>query len=160
MLIKTTRFGELEVDESKVLFFPAGLPGLPGSRRYLLLDIAEQRPFRWLQSCDEPEIALVVVDPLLFFPDYRVEVSAEELNALGLEVEPEDACEVLAVLVVPPDPRLITANLLAPLIINHRSRRGAQVILSNSPYTTRHYLFAPEGKPEEKKVAEAAGGPR
>ena len=35
----------------------------------------------------------------------------------------------------------LTANLIAPIVINARTRKGKQIVLDRSPYTTKHRLF-------------------
>lgn len=159
MIIQTTRFGGLEVEDDKVLTFPQGLLGLPGSHRYVLLHDQSKSVFRWLQSCDEPDVALVVVEPRLFFPDYQVQLSVEELEEIGVKADEGDELEVLAVLVVPSDPRLITANLMAPLVINVTRRQGGQAVLHDSTYGIRHYLFPVQDKGSpQPELARASGG--
>ena len=59
MHIETTRFGTLEVGEQSLVEFPEGLIGLPGTL-YALIVQGEDSPFLWLQSTEEPAIALPV----------------------------------------------------------------------------------------------------
>lgn len=139
MLLQTTRFGEIEVEQEKIIFFPNALFGLPKSLNYVILNIEEKHPFQWLQSCSQPEVALVITDPSVFFPDYKVKIPKDELAVLN--IEEGDECEVAVILVVPPDPRRISANLLAPLVFNASKKLGIQVVLNDSPYTTRHLIF-------------------
>ena len=88
--IKTTRFDEIEVSEEEVIELPAGLIGFPELKRYVLLDHDTDSPFKWLQSLDDGAIAFVLINPLLFKPDYTVEVSESEVADLALDKE-EDA---------------------------------------------------------------------
>ena len=139
MRIETTRFGTVELPEDRVIRFPRGLIGFPQITRYVLIDHPGGGPFRWLQAVDAPALAFAVTDPRIFFPDYRVPVSREELEAIGLE-DPAEAA-VIVILVVPSRPEGITANLLGPVVINPRARVGAQLILDSTTYTTRHPIF-------------------
>ncbi|MBN1422655.1 MAG: flagellar assembly protein FliW [Planctomycetes bacterium] len=139
MRIETTRFGTIDVPEERVISFPRGLIGFPHTTRYVLLDHPGGGPFRWLQSADAPAVAFAVTDPRLFFEDYRVPVSREDLQAIGLEDAAEAA--VVVILVVPKDPESITANLLGPVVINARDRIAAQIVLESGTYTTRHRIF-------------------
>jgi flagellar assembly factor FliW len=127
-LLKTTRFGELSIPDADLYAFPSGLPGFPGLTRFVLLPNPAGGPFQWLQSADRPDLAFVVCDPLLFAPDYRVEVRAEDLEPIGLK----DAGEgfVLAILSVPADPSKMTANLLGPLVFNPGTMKARQVVLA------------------------------
>ena len=147
--MKTTRFGEIDVVEKDVIELPAGLIGFPELKRYVLLDHDKESPFKWLQSLDDGAIAFVLINPLLFMPDYTVEVSEAEIGELDLEDE-EDAV-ISAIITMPSNPQNMTANLKAPLVFNLKNRKGRQVILNNSQFTTRHNVME-----EVKKRTEVA----
>jgi flagellar assembly factor FliW len=144
MLVKTSRFGEVTVEDSAVIGFPEGIVGFPDVRGFVIFDGPEGTPFKWLQSTDRPELAFVVCDPLLFKGDYRVSVNREELAALQLE-KTQDAV-ICVILSIPADPWRMTANLLGPVIFNAEKRIGKQLVLSGPEYTTKHPVF-PGGKP-------------
>lgn len=137
--VKTTRFNEIEVDEKDVIELPAGLVGFPELKQYVLLDHDKDSPFKWLQSLSDGAIAFVLINPLLFMPEYTVEVNEAEVSDLGLESE-EDAI-ISVIITMPSDPQKMTANLKAPLVFNLKNRKGRQVILNNSEYTTRHNIM-------------------
>jgi flagellar assembly factor FliW len=84
-------------------------------------------------------MAFVLINPLLFKPDYTVEVTEAEIGDLNLESE-EDAV-ISAIVTMPSNPQNMTANLKAPLIFILKNRKGRQVILNNSEYTTRHNIM-------------------
>lgn len=136
----TTRFGELEVRDEDIIQLSDGLLGFGACKHYVLLEDPQQEPFLWLQSLDDPALAFVLVDPLLFFPGYRVAIPREEISDLELG-DPSEA-RILVVLVVTEDPAKITANLKGPLIINPHTRRARQVVLMEEEYGTRHPLLA------------------
>jgi flagellar assembly factor FliW len=146
MKVPTTRFGEISVREEDVLRFPRGLIGFPDMTRYAIVDHPGDGPFQWLQSLDRPDVAFVITDPLLFFPDYTVPVTPEELGEIGIG-SPEEGV-VVVILVVPRDPYGITANLQGPLVINARDRLAMQLVLSVPEYTTKHLIFAKEEVPQ------------
>jgi len=137
--VKTTRFSEIEVKESDVITLPAGLIGFPELKRYVLLDHDKDSPFKWFQSLDDGAIAFVLINPLLFKPDYTVEVSEAEVSDLTLESEEDGVISVI--ITMPSNPQNMTANLKAPLIFNLKNRLGKQIILNNSAYTTRHNIM-------------------
>ena len=145
--VKTSRFGEIEVDQKDVITLPAGLIGFPELKQYVLLDHDTDSPFKWLQSVDDGVIAFVLINPLLFKPDYMVEVTEAEVSDLKLDAE-EDAV-ISVIITMPSNPQNMTANLKAPLIFNLKNRFGKQIILNNSNYTTRHSIME-----EVKKRAE------
>lgn len=138
MKVQTTRFGDLEIEESAAIEMPRGLIGLEHCTRFVLLEHQPGSPFGWLQSLDCPDLALLVTDPFQFFPDYELEVSDEDQRELGLSV-PEDLM-VLVTVTVRKDPSEVTANLLGPLVVNVANHRARQIILPGDRYKTRHPL--------------------
>ncbi len=136
----TQRFGEVTVPSERVVNFPRGLVGLPQAQRFVFLH-AEETPgtFFWMQSVVDPALAFVVCEPQIFFPDYRVPLSREDQIALGIE-QVEDGL-VCVILVVPDDPKQITANLRGPLVINTERRIGFQLVLAGEAYPVRGLLF-------------------
>ena len=116
----------IEVDESRILKFPKGILGFPDNSDYALLQTNEEGNFFWLQSVDQPDVAFVVCDPLLFVPDYQVQVRPEDCEILGL-ASMNDA-QVL--IVVNKVERTLTGNLQGPLVINALNRLGRQLVLS------------------------------
>ncbi len=159
--VKTTRFGEIEVQEKDLIELPHGLIVFPELKRYILLDHDKESPFKWLQSLDDGAIAFVIVNPLLFRPDFTVEVSEEEVSDLELKNEEDGVVSVI--ITMPTNPQNMTANLKAPLIFNLKNRKGKQLILSNPDYTTRHNIIeelkkraAVQQTTQEEKVIEQA----
>jgi flagellar assembly factor FliW len=143
MQIKTTRFGTVELEEDKLIHFPLGLLGFETKQRYFIIDSDEAAPLRWLQCADQPELAFLVVEPGLFFPDYTFDLSAEDREML--QIEKGDADVVVASLVViPDDPTQMTINLMGPLVMNPEKRLGKQVVLHDSNYSTRQRLIPDE----------------
>ncbi|MEM6554226.1 MAG: flagellar assembly protein FliW [Planctomycetota bacterium] len=139
MKIDTTRFGEVEVDDARVLSFPKGLLGFPKYRDYVLIESGdkarpnEQSNFWWLQSVDLPELAFVVTDPTLFVTTYRVPIHAEQMQGLGLSSI--DDAQVFVI--VNKRGNVLTGNLQGPLVVNVASRSGEQLVLSDRRFTTR-----------------------
>jgi len=145
MKVKTTRFGEIEVDSSRIMKFPNGILGFPEDHDYALLQTNDEGNFFWLQSVDTAELAFVVCDPVLFVPDYQVPVKAEDIRQI--ELENFDSAQVLVI--VNKIDRSLTGNLQGPLIINVLNRQGVQLVLSEKKYNTRHPLI--ELQTEEKQ---------
>lgn len=82
-----------------------------------------------------PEVAFVVIDPLLFAPDYPLESVRKATGFLG--IDPDEEIIVLAICTIPPEPAEPTANFLAPIGIGRRCRKGAQVVLHDSGHDAR-----------------------
>jgi flagellar assembly factor FliW len=124
LTIESSRFGQLEVDSGSVLEFPEGLIGLAGSSYALIADDPDA-PFQWLQSLDDPSLALPVTNPHRFFADFAVEVVDEDAERLGLE-ETSGAMDVYVTVRAAPAPEDFTANLKAPILV--RAGQAWQVI--------------------------------
>lgn len=124
MWIVTTRFGPIEFEPEDVIRFPEGILGLPGCRDWLLLADQRNPTVAWLQSVDRPEVALCVVSPRRFVPDYQVRLPRRELEPL--ELTDLQSAEVLVI--VSRTAGYITLNLKAPLIFNLQRGLGRQVV--------------------------------
>lgn len=134
MLVETTRFGKVEIDDARVINFKDGLLGFPNHRRFALLQAAEDSIFFWLQAVDDPSLAFLVCDPLAFAPDYQAQIRPDDVRALELS-ELTD-CQVLVIL--NKHDGSLTANLLGPIVIGAHSLLGKQLVLSDKRYSTRH----------------------
>jgi flagellar assembly factor FliW len=139
--INTTRFGELEIDESKIITFTQGPIGFSFAKDYIRLanQLGEETPFRWLQSVKFPDMAFVIVDPLSFLPEYQVNIRKEEVEDLAMEA-PEDI-KVYTVVVIPEKVHDMTANLRAPILINENKRLAKQIILQDTDYSLRYQIM-------------------
>ena len=140
MLLQTKHFGEIEIGEKSILLFEAGLPGFELLKEFVLIDSQDEAsPFKWLQCVNEPQMAFAVANPFMIVRDYDFELSKEAASRLGIE-KGEDVA-VYVVVVVPEELQKISMNLKAPLIINVRNKKGAQIILDTDKYTVRHYIL-------------------
>ena len=140
MRVQTERFGELEIEDERVLTFPEGLPGFPAATRFALIEVADNDAFLWLQSVEDPALAFLSAVPWSFFPDYAPEVPDAQQELLDL-TDANDAL-VLCLLTVRREEREVTANLLGPLVVNKHTRIGRQVVLADSDYPLRAPLVA------------------
>lgn len=140
MQVATARFGILDVDPDKTLRFPYGMVGFPNLKEYFFVPFPNNEVFAWMQSWDDSDIAFLMVDPFVFFPDYQVDLPGDVCEFLKIK----DSSEVtlLAVVTIPGrDVRGMTANLLAPVVLNHVQGCGRQVVFEGSRYRTKHPLF-------------------
>ncbi len=138
--VHSDRFGDFTVPEDKVLTLPEGLIGFPNYHSFVVMEHPTPSLLRWLLCLDAPDLAFAVADPSDFFPDYRV-WPHEELDGLGLERA--DDVAVLAIITIPGDPSAMSANLMAPVVVNVGTRVARQIILDNGLYSTRHPLLGP-----------------
>jgi flagellar assembly factor FliW len=148
---ESVRFGSLEVPASEVIEFPNGLIGLGGDR-WALLDRNPGTGFLWLHCVEDPALALPVVGPELFFPDFRLELGEDELAGIGLQ--DVSSADVYVTVRAMPDPLETTANLRAPLVIH--GGRGFQVLNAAEGAELQAPLFVLASAQAESAPADAA----
>ena len=142
MKITTRVFGEMEIDDSKIIHFPAGIIGFPEMTDFALVFDEEKgktSPIRWLQSLQETNFALPVMDPLLVVQDYNPEVEEDYLIPLG-EMTAEDTL-VLVTVTVPKELVKMSINLQAPIIINAETKKATQIIVNTEKYPVKYYIY-------------------
>jgi flagellar assembly factor FliW len=132
--IQSSRFGTLEIASEDVIEFPAGLVGLV-SRSFTIHVHDPQSPFRWLQSVDDPSLAVPITNPWDFFEDFQIELTPEDHARVG-----DLAADVWVVVRAGSELSDFGANLHAPLVI--AGGRGHQ-LLNTVPYPVRVPLFPP-----------------
>lgn len=150
MLIKTTRFGEIEVAEKELVNFPDGILGFETIHDYVIISQGEDDLLKWLQALTEPGLAFIVIKPEEFLFSYELDVPEEDVKFLDLK-KPEDVL-ILAIVTVPDNPRQMTANLQGPLIINKSNRKARQVIISDGRFKVKHFILK-EMQERGKKLA-------
>ena len=153
MKAATRLFGEIEIDERKIITFEDGIIGFPDMKKFTLIfdEEKEGRPsISWLQSMDEPEIAFPVMDPLFVCETYNPSVEEELLKNLG--TIKEDNLYVLVTVTVPQNIKELAVNLKAPIVINTDTRKASQIIVEDDlPVRYRIYEILEEAK---KKAGE------
>lgn len=120
--------------------FVRPLPGFPDLTRFVLVRLDDsavggESALYELRSVQAPEVRFLVAVPTVFFSDYLFELDETSCAELDL-VDAEDAL-VLVLLTIGDDAASTTANLLAPVVINARTRSAAQVILSGTDWPVR-----------------------
>jgi len=146
MKLATSRFGCLEIDPARIVSFKSGVPGFEQLKEFILLPQGNSGVYFWLQSVNEPEIAFLATDPFMFFSDYDFQLPQPDAIELGLEDSAKAL--ILSIITIPADKiENATVNLIAPVIINVAAKRGKQVVLEGTAYTTRHILFAAAKSP-------------
>lgn len=142
MLIETRNFGEIEIDDQKIMTFDDGIPGFLEYTHFALLanDVENTSNIWWLQCTDDGDIAFPVLNTFAVLQDYKPDVDDEILALLGEFKSPEELI-VCNILVVPEDIKKITVNLKAPVIMNITTKKGMQIEVRNKEYTVRHNLY-------------------
>ena len=142
MKIETKIFGEIDIDDEKILHFTNGIIGFPDLKDFALMydaEKGEKSNIRWLQSLQEPAFAMPVLDPLAVKPDYNPEVEDELLKPIG-ELNPDEML-VLVTLTVPKDITKMSVNLCAPIVIHTESRKACQIIVDNEKYPVKYMIY-------------------
>lgn len=137
MNIKTSRFGEIEIDKERIIQFTDGLIGFPDEKEYIVMEHRSDSPFMWLQSVSKPDLAFVIMNPFQVFPEYLKDISQEEENTL--KPDNNETVMIFAIVTIPNGkPEESTLNLMGPVVIDPVTNKGKQVILANSGYSHRH----------------------
>jgi len=148
MKLETSHFGQIDIEEERVVRFTHGLPGFEELLSFAILGPEEIMPFAYLQSIEEPEISFLVTNPFAFYKDYEFELSETAQAELG--VEKEEDLQIWSIVTMHEKLTNATMNLLAPIVINRSKQQGKQVILHNTSYTTKHALI------QEKEAGDPA----
>ena len=146
MIVQTSRFGAVEVDENRIINFPRGILGFPQFHNFVLIQPEADSTFFWLQSAETADLAFVVTDPLLFITDSQVPLREESRVELGLK----DLSEASVLVIVNKVGETLTANLQGPLVIHGTTRVAAQIVISEKKYLTRQPIMQLQraGKPQ------------
>ncbi len=141
MKLNTRIFGEVEIDDSKIISFPNGIIGFPDLKKFVLMFDEEKGTdtIKWLQSIDEPSFAMPVMDPLVVCPDYKPEVDRNTVDQIG-ELDSSDLL-ILVTVTVPHDLKQMTVNLMGPFIINVKECKAVQTIVDNDDYPVKFPIY-------------------
>lgn len=139
MIIETGRFGSLEIAEEDIFKMPKGMPGFLDEKEFVLLPYQPESPFFFWQAIKNKNLTFLIVDPFVFFKDYQFEINSELETAL--KINGENLPKVFCVVTLNSDVKAMTANLLAPLVLNLRDKIASQIVLEKTSYKTKHCLF-------------------
>lgn len=133
MQIQTSRFGDVEIAEDKIITMTSPILGFPDDRQFILIPHAPDSPFWWLQAVHSPSLAFAVLQAARLNTSYEPEIG--RLIRDELYLSKDELPEVLVILTVPKGrPEEMTANLLGPVVINTTKRLACQIVLDNSRY--------------------------
>ena len=148
-LLETKNFGKISFEPESEIEFPCGLPGFDSRKRFVAVRFAETDPLLYLQSLEDPGLCFITMPVLAVDPRYQLNVNPEDLGLLGLPAasRPRIGEDVFCLAVLSMREAGPTANLLAPVVINLKTRRAVQAIAPESGYSHQHELM-----PEEASV--------
>lgn len=137
--VRSGRFGDFAVPVDRVLHFPQGLIGFPRARRFVILDHRPGSPFKWMLCLEQPDVAFAVVEPAKMVPGYQAPL---ELAARTLGADPADVA-LFVIVTIPPDPTAMTVNLMAPVVVDVRTRLSRQLVLEDARCDPSYRVCAP-----------------
>ncbi|MDO4966809.1 MAG: flagellar assembly protein FliW [Lachnospiraceae bacterium] len=140
MNITTKLFGEIGVDENKLITFASGIVGFPELKDFLLIHDSDSKGgIKWLQSVQEPAFAMPVIDPLVAMDTYNPQVEDEFIKPLGITDETDML--VLVTITVPKNIEEMSVNLRAPIIISGETRKATQIIVDQDEYLVKYPIY-------------------
>jgi flagellar assembly factor FliW len=156
MVLTSSRLGQIEVPDAKVVTMARPILGFERLTEFCLVEVAAIAPFMWLHSIEDSSVAFLVVNPLVFFPEYRIEINSQEIA----ELDPGtgEGIETYVIATVPTDYRKMSVNLQGPILINPANKSAKQLVLVNSDYQVKHFLMSTEktkAAQEERELVEA-----
>lgn len=154
MKIETTRFGAIDCPAERTVTFPRGLIGFYDERDFIVVPHGESEMIAWLQSTRTPALAFPIVSAHAFAPNYPDVNVTPAAQTAGIEGESDSFAMMVILSAQQGEPA--TVNLLAPLVVNAETRRGAQVILENTRYSARELFVLPQAVGPDATASELA----
>lgn len=139
MKIISSKLGEIEYKEDDIITLSSPFLGFPDLNDFLLISNESSYPFLWFQSVEDPDICFVIAEAVTFFKDYNPTLNKREIKVLAIDDMKE--VKIFCIVVVPDDPKMSTANLRAPLVINFAKKLAKQIILDDDTYKIKTPLF-------------------
>ncbi len=137
--ITTARFGTLEVEKKDIISFQDGILGFENLKRFFIVDPGDNTLILWLQSVDDGDTALPIIEPRVFKPDYTVKLVPAELNSL--ELQNLNNAGIYTILTIPQPVTEMSANLKAPIIINNITKSARQIVLQDNKLEVKHSMY-------------------
>lgn len=140
MTIETRLFGTITIEDEKLITFPEGIVGFPFLKLFALIHDADKKdaPIMWLQSMEEPQFAMPVIEPNLVMDSYNPTVNDEYLAPVGELAE--DQIYSLVTITVPAEIEKMSVNLKAPIVINMENNKAVQIIVEDD-YQVKHLIY-------------------
>ncbi|MCH7878152.1 MAG: flagellar assembly protein FliW [candidate division Zixibacteria bacterium] len=137
--LQTTRFGPITVPPERIISMEKPVLGFESSKRFVIVEHSDMFPFVWFQSLDDPDLAFLMVNPALFYPEYTIEVNIKEVE--DIEVDDHSSVETYSIVTVADDRSETTINLQGPIVVNVDTQKAKQLVLSQSNYSVREPLM-------------------
>lgn len=139
MKIRTTRFGEIEINQQDIIHFKEGILGFEQYKNFTIVDPNDTTLIMWMQCIDSPQIAFPIIEPQIFKQDYCPVLMPADMNSVEL-TQPNDA-RVYTILTIPADFTLMNANMKAPIIINIKKNIARQIVLQDNKLVVKYEMY-------------------
>lgn len=139
MKIRTTRFGEIEVNQQDIIRFKEGILGFEQYKNFTIVDPNDTTLIMWMQCIDSPQIAFPIIEPQIFKPDYCPVLMPSDMSSVEL-AQPTDA-KVYTILTIPADFTLMNANMKAPIVVNMKKNIARQIVLQDNKLAVKYEMY-------------------
>ena len=136
--LSTNNFGNLSIEKENIITFEQGLLGFEELKQFAIIDVEECLPFEWLVSVEDADIAFPIINPTLFFSDYKPSLPKDDL--VLLDIKKEIDVEIFCIVMLGKKPEDVTLNLKGPILINMKNKMGKQIVLTEDFYSLHHPL--------------------
>ncbi len=140
-----TRVGEIEYTYDDIFLFKNGIYGFENLKDFIVTVLPyEDTPkiYKYLQSTEEPNIALIVMNVPLNSKGGGI-IDTKDLHShlelRGLKLE-DIALFLVTSIHNEAGRQRVSVNTKAPIILASAAREGWQVILDSADYQVKHYL--------------------
>lgn len=137
--LSTNNFGNLRIEKENIITFEQGLLGFEELKQFAIIDVEECLPFEWLVSVEDPMVAFPILNPTLFFSDYKPSLSKDDL--VLLDIRKEKDVEMFCIVTLGKKPEDVTLNLKGPILINMKNKMGKQVVITEDYYSLNQQLI-------------------
>ncbi|GKX65461.1 flagellar assembly protein FliW [Inconstantimicrobium mannanitabidum] len=139
MKFNTAYNGEINYEEKDIITIKKGIPGFKGLTKFVILDVEDNDVFKLIHSLEDPSLGLIILSPFSVVEDYEIKLSEEVIAEL--QIEKEQDVVLYSIVTLNSDSSKITANLMAPIVINVEKKLGQQVIIENSKYKIKEPII-------------------
>lgn len=124
----------------EVFSFKGSILGFENYDQFQVLPLSEGEPYFYLQSSEDQSVGFLVTSPFWLFKDYEFEISDTERKEL--DIKKQEDIVVFSIVTIREPFSKSTLNLLAPLIVNVRTKLGKQIVLPTKyNYNTQGLMF-------------------
>lgn len=144
--LDTKNLGTISWEPGSEIEFPGGLPGFEERRRFVAVHFGHTDPLFFLQSVEDAALCFTTLPVRAIDPDYRLAVSREDLGLVGLPAnrQPRIGDEIHCLAVLSVRETGVTANLLAPILINLKNLKAVQSVVHEGDYSHQYNLARQE----------------